>query len=170
MTAVASIYTGGRILASAGRNAWPQAVIKAIDETEGAFGAPVMVNDRELYLPVAASTSYLFCCYLNYEGYINNDGDLQYEWVVPSGMTLRFSSIGLNLSAGSQVKTTLKENTVYQLGTNGAGVLVAALMFGTLVTSTAAGTLQLSWTTYQDHFSATTIHAQSFLALWQVSP
>ena len=172
MTAVKSIYTGGRMLASAARNAWPQAVIKVIDETEGVLDAnpATLISDRELYLPVAASTTYLFCCYLDYEG--NNTGShggVEYEWVVPSAATLRYVTIGSAFGGSAQLHSTQVAGTRYQLDTP-TGSLMAAVMLGTLITSTLPGTLQLTWSTYEDVGSHSTIHAQSFLALWQVSP
>ena len=177
MTAVRSIYTGGRILASAARNAWPQAVIKGIDQSSatavGSFPT-TLDNDQELYLPVSASTSYLFCCYLDYEGDDDTrpNGGIDYAWIVPSGATMRFQSIGRTFGGGTTVKTTQTDTTKYQLGSTGSGNLMAALIFGTLVTGTAAGTLQFTWTTYEMTMfrPETIVHAQSFLALWQVSP
>jgi hypothetical protein len=172
MTAVKSIYTGGRMLASAARNAYPQAAIKAIDETEGVnLASPAtLISDRELYLPVAASTTYLFCCYLDYEG--NNSGGhggVEYLWAVPSGATLRYVTIGSAFGGGTQLHSTQVAGTRYQLDTP-TGSLMAAVMLGTLITSTLAGTVQLTWSTYQDVANHSTIHAQSFLALWQASP
>ena len=174
MTGSAGIVPGARILASAARNAYPAVVVKAIDETEGTSltASPPLVNDLELHLPVAAGTTYLFCCFLDYEGDSSGGGfgGVQYLWAVPSGATMRYTTLGAPFGGGTQVHATQQEKTQYQIGTNGAGVLFAALMLGTLVTSTASGTLQLTWNTYQDHLVNSTIHAQSFLALWQLSP
>ena len=174
MTAVASIYTGGRILASAGRNVWPQAVIKGIDQTDNSGTTPVLTADQELYLPVAASASYLLCCYLNYEGDDDTrpDGGINIKWSVPSGATMRFTSIGRTFGGGTTVKTTQTESAAFHLGSTGSGNLMAALMTGTLITSTAAGTLQLTWSAFEyvSFRPQTILHAQSFLALWQLSP
>ena len=172
MTAVKSIYTGGRILASAARNAYPQAVIKQIDETEGVLDASpaTLINDLELNMLVAASTTYLFCCYLDYQGNnTSSHGGVEYEWVVPSAATLRYVTLGSPFGGGTQLHSTQQDSTRYQLDTP-TGSLMAAVMLGTLITSTVAGTLQLTWSTYQDIGNHSTIHAQSFLALWQVSP
>ena len=172
MTAAAPIVAGARILASAGRNAYPQAVVKTIDETEGVLDASpaTLIADRELLLPVAASVTYLFACYLDYEGdNTGSHGGVEYLWAVPSGATLRYTAIGSAFGGGTQVHATQKDGTRYQLDTP-TGSLKAAVMFGTLVTSTLAGTVQLTWSTYQDVGGHSTIHAQSFLALWQLSP
>ena len=172
MTAAAPIVAGARILASAGRNAYPQAVVKTIDETEGVLDASpaTLVNDLELNLPVAASTTYLFSCYLYYTG--NNTGShggVEYEWVVPAGTLLRYSAIGSAFGGTVQVHATQQAGTRYQVDTP-TGSSMAEVMLGTLVTSTLAGTLQLTWSTYQDVGGHSTIHAQPFLALWQLSP
>jgi hypothetical protein len=163
----AAIVAGARILASAGRDALPQAVIKAVDEGRT---VTTLSADAELQLPVVASATYVFACYLDYEGTTAGGGDLKYEWIVPTGAALRYSSIGKDTSGTVQVHATQKDTTVYALETNGNGTLVAAVMAGTLVTAAASGTLQLEWALNFNGALTTTVHAQSFLALWQLAP
>lgn len=174
MTASAGIVPGARILASAARNAYPQAVVKAIDQSDPSPSEPTPGDDLELHLPVAASAVYAFCCYLGYDGDDDTrpNGGLNYQWAVPVGAAMRFTSIGRTFGGGSQVSKTQKESTAYQLGSTGAGIAMAALMAGTLVTSTTSGTLQLQWATWElgGLRPVTIVHAQSFLALWQLSP
>ena len=174
MTAASGIVAGARILASAGRDVYPQAAIKTVDQSDPFSQPPALAADQELHLAVAASSAYLFCCYLNYEGDDDTrpDGGIAYEWTVPSGATMRYTTIGRTFGGGSQVHTTQQEATSYHLGSTGSGTLMAALMTGTLVTGTASGTLQLTWSAFEwvNLRPETIVHAQSFVALWQLSP
>ena len=164
-----SIVTGARIVAAGLQGGAPQAVIKLVDQSQANSAA--LVNDNDLIAAIDVSSTYLFACYLNYEGAVSGGtGGLDYKWVVPAGATLRFSSIGITFIAGNQTATTQKENTTYSLGSpSGPGVLMAATMLGTLITSTTAGTLQLQWEQAVSTSTPTIVHAQSYLALWQIT-
>ena len=163
-----SIVTGARIVAAGLRGGYPQAVIKTVDESVS--GSTTLQNDDELFTGVAASSAYLFACYLDYEaGFSGGQGFLQYKWTVPTGATLRFSALGTTVLAAVQAATTQKETTAYTLNGSGAGTLLAASMIGTLVTSATAGILQLQWAQSISSGTATKVHAQSYLALWKIS-
>lgn len=162
-----SIVTGARIVAAGLRGGYPQAVIKTVDEP---VSNTTLQNDDELLLGVAASSSYLFACYLNYEaGFSAGQGFLQYEWTVPAAATLRFSAIGVTALSLIQSAVTQKEATSYTLNGSGAGVLLAATMAGTLVTAAAGGVLRLQWAQSSSSGTPTIVHAGSYLALWKIS-
>lgn len=160
-----SINAGSRILASVMQGAIPLAVIKAADES--VTSSTTLQNDDELLLSVAANASYLFFCYLDYEG--ASAGDLKISWSVPTSATLRFAQIGQTAASAATTSATGIESTAYSFGADAAATLNALLMHGTLLTSSTAGTLQLQWAQGTSSGTATKVHAQSFLALWRIS-
>lgn len=167
MTAVSSISAGARITASAVQGIAPLAVEKAADES--VTSSTTLQNDDALLVSVAASATYLFYCYLDYEGGTGGSSDLKFSWSVPTSATLRFSLIGTDASNNTLTATTKSESTSYTLRSAGAATLQAAVMIGTLVVSSTAGTLQLQWAQNTSSGTATKVHAQSFLALWRIS-
>lgn len=163
-----AIVTGARIVAAALRGGSPIAVIKPVDQS--VTSSTTLANDADLFTGVAASATYLFACYLNYEANTSaGQGFIQYKWNVPSGATMRFTAIGVTSLALVQSATTQQENTAYSLGAGGAGVLQAATMLGSLITAAASGVLQLQWAQVSSSGTATIVHAQSYLALWRIT-
>ena len=167
MTAIANINAGARITAAMMQGIAPLAVVKPSDES--VTSSTTLQNDNDLVVAVSANASYLFYCYLDYEGGTGGSSDLKFEWVVPSGATLRFSLIGTDASNATLIATTKSDTTAYTLRSAGAATLQAATMVGTLVTSSSSGNLQLEWAQNTSSGTATKVHAQSFLSLWQVS-
>jgi hypothetical protein len=165
MTAIGSLNAGARITASAMQGIAPLAVVKPTDQS--VTSSTTLVNDNALVVAVAASASYLFFCYLDYEG--ASAGDLKYEWTVPASATLRFGQIGQTTASAATVASTNSDSTVYAIGTDAAATLNAVTMIGSLVVSSTAGNLQLQWAQNASSATATIVHAQSFLALWRVT-
>jgi hypothetical protein len=151
MTALSAIYTGGRITAAAMRGITPAAVIKGLDQTAsgGAWH-----NDDALYLPVAASATYLFSSYIYYSQSVS----LNFQWLVPSGAALRFALVYRAGSGGNVIGG--KDSTTYLAISTGTAIT----MTGTLVMSVTAGSLQ-----FQFQNDTSLVKAQSFLALWRIS-
>lgn len=143
----------------------PLSAVKAADES--VTSSTTLQNDDALFVSVASNASYLFFCYLDYEG--ASAGDLKFSWSVPTSATMRFTIIGQTSAGSAQTAITGSESTSYAIGADAAATLNAVLMAGTLITSSSSGTLQLQWAQNSSSGTATKVHAQSFLALWQVS-
>ena len=167
MTVIANIAAGSRILASAMQGIAPLAVEKPTDQS--VTSSTTLVNDTALSAAVAASATYLFYCYLDYEGGTGGSSDLKFQWTVPASATLRFTLIGTDASNATVVSSTKSDTTSYTLRSAGAATLQAALMIGSLVVASTAGTLQLQWAQNTSSGTATKVHAQSFLSLWRIS-
>lgn len=167
--AVSSLITAGtRITAALIQSVAPLAVIKPSDETLN--NSSTMQNDNDLVLPVIANASYLFSCYLDYEG---QDGTMnaKWQWTVPASANLRYTAAYTNTSGTWTGGVTSNGSTVISARTSGAGTLYGASMTGSLVTAGSAGNLQLQWAqnTTTNNAPGVTVHAQSYLALWRIS-
>lgn len=162
------IVAGSRIVASVMASIAPLAVIKGADQS--VTSSTVMVNDSALVLPVVANAAYLFDCYLDYEGGASGSSDLQWVWAVPGGgAAMRYQPVGTTTSGGALTGQTLAGGDTQAVSSNGAGVLRGVSMNGTLVTGSAAGTLQLRWAQNTSSATPTIVHAQSYMALWRIS-
>jgi hypothetical protein len=165
VTALGNIYAGGRILAADVRGVAPLAVIKGSDQS--VTSNAVLQNDTALFLSVLANASYLFWCYLDFEG--ASGAGIQWQWAVPSGASLRYMPSYANISGTVTVGTTAADSTNLSSNGGGAAVLKGITMTGSLLTGSTAGTLQLEWAQGSSSSTPTIVHAQSFLALWQIS-
>jgi hypothetical protein len=136
----------------------------------GAQGYPntTLVKDTDLLLPVTANTSYIFESFIVYEGGLPGSADIQLEWTVPSGSTLRYANIGMNASGGTTGSFTFVQSSVITGQTDGIGNLRAMTMIGSLVVGNSGGNLQLWAAKNSTSSNDTTIHEQSFVALQEV--
>lgn len=158
---------GGRILASQVDQLLGASVIKGADES---WATTSLHADSALVLAVAANASYLFECYLNYEGATRTNGDIKWTWAVPANASLRYQGVFSDTSATQETGLTYTDSSVVSAGTSGAGTLRGAMMTGSFVTSSTAGSLQFRWAENTlNSGTATIVHEQSYLALWRVS-
>lgn len=158
------VWVPGQILAANDINQWmvPNAVIKAADQS--VTSSTTLVNDTALVLPVLANASYIWSCFLDYEGGAASSSDLIWEWAVPAGAVMRYCATFINnsgnLAQGVEINTA---TTIAQ--SNGAGNLRAVIMQGSLVMSTTAGSMQLQWAQHVSSATATIVHYQSNLTM-----
>lgn len=164
MTAIGSINAGARILASAMQGIAPQAVIKGADQT--LFSSTTLQNDSALLTTLIANASYLFACYLDFEG--ASGAGLKWGWTVPSGCTMRYLAAYLNTSAAVTLAGETQASTP-AADTTGSGNLQGLLMIGSVLAGSAGGTLQLQWAQNSSNAANNIVHAQSFLSLWRIS-
>jgi hypothetical protein len=167
MVALGLIAAGGRITADEIQQVAPLAVIKGSDES--VTSSTTLQNDNELFVSVDANASYIFACYLNYEGGTTGSGDLKWLWALPAGATMRYAAPHINASSTTILDTTYTEAITVISRTNTAGTLLGVTMEGVLVTSSTAGTMQLTWAENTSDSTPTIIHAGSSLALWRIS-
>ena len=160
------IVAGSRIVASVMQQIAPQAVIKGADQSLASN--TTLQNDNALFLPVVANASYLFECYLDYEGGTQGSSDLKWTFAVPAGGTLRYQPVYFNTSGVVQASTSTGSG-INTAGTNGAGTLRGVTMTGSLIMGSLAGTLQLQWAQFTSNATPTIVHAQPLLSLWRVT-
>jgi hypothetical protein len=166
MANAALIVAGSRIVASEIQSVAPLAVIKGADED--VTSSVALQNDNELFVEVDANATYLFDCYLDYEGASGSPFGIQWQWTTPSGATLRYQGT-YNNTGGSPILASHKGSDNLSAGAGGAGTLEGISMNGSLIMSSTAGTLQLQWAQASSSSTPTIVHAQSYLALWRVT-
>ena len=76
-----NILAGQRITAALLNSMQPQTVIKPTDQS--VTSSTTVVNDNDLVSAVLASATYIFTCYLDYEGGTTGSSDLKWVWSVP---------------------------------------------------------------------------------------
>lgn len=170
MTALGDILAGARIIADDVAGVAPNAVIKQADQD--VLNSATLQNDDALFVSLPANTAWLFWSYLNYEGAATGTGDLKIEWTAPSGATVRFAAYGPATSGVSTLASLggHMQGVSYSFGTNGSGSLLALTMLGSVLVGSTPGALQLEWAqSTANNSTATIVHAQSHLALWQVA-
>jgi hypothetical protein len=167
MTAPGNIAAGGRILAADIRSVAPLAVIKGADET--VTSSTTLQNDDALVLPVVANGTYIFWCYLDYEGGTQGSSDIKWQWAVPASATLRYWAGYIGTTGTLHGSATITGGTSVSAGTGGTSVLMGAFMKGTLIVSSTAGNIQLEWAQNTSSGTGTIVHAQSELTLWRIT-
>lgn len=156
------IQAGQRITAALLTSLGLQTVIKGADQ---AYPNTTLTADNALSQSLVANATYLFACYLNYEGGTLGNSDLKWGWGVPSGTTMRYTVLNRTTAGAADDGLTQTESSVPTAGTAGAGNLRGVLMLGSIVAGSTAGTLQLKCAQNTSNVTATTVHAQSLLAL-----
>jgi hypothetical protein len=126
-----------------------------------------LTADPDLSLAVAASATYVFEGYLDYEGGTEGASDLQIE--MHSVGTLRFQLWGSNTSLATIIGQTFQGSASIALGSNGASNLRGASMKGTVINASGAGTLFLSWAQNSSNSTATILHAGSWISLRRIA-
>lgn len=162
-----SILAGQRITASVLTSMLPLTVVKAADQS--VTSSTTLVNDTALVLPVAANATYLFDCYLDYEGGPQGSSDLKWTWVIVAGAFLRYAAPHITTAGAASAGSTYSGATTVTAGSGGAGTLMGVEMHGTLVVDVTAGTIQLQWAQNTSNGTATIVHAQSSLSLTRTS-
>jgi hypothetical protein len=164
-------WSVGQVLSASDVNQWfvPVAAIKTADQS--VTSSTTFVNDSELVVPLAATGTYQFQCYLNYEG-ANGGGTgagcLKWKWIVPAGTTLRYQSIFQGTGTTAVVHLTNIAGDIPNANSLGAGTLMAASMVGSVVVSSTSGTMQLQWAQVTSNATSTIMHPQSCLILRRI--
>jgi hypothetical protein len=164
MTALNKIVAGSRILASEIQAVAPLAAVKGTDQS--VTSSTVLVNDNTLFVPVLASVTYFLILQVIYEGGTQGSSDLKFAWTAPSGAAMSVQQSSITTAGGSTIGFVrgLSGSTA---GTSGAGNKWGLQLTGTFSTSSTAGTLQFQWAQNTSNGTATIVHAQSALCLWQ---
>jgi hypothetical protein len=163
------IWVVGQVLSASDVDNWlvPSAAVKTADQS--VTSSTVLVNDTELSLPLAASVTYLFQCYIDYEGGTGGASDIQWLWSLPAGSFMRYTNPHRNLAGTPVAGDTSTGTATDAASTGGAGVLRALQMMGSIVCGVTAGTLQFRWAQNTSSATSTIVHAQSCVMLQRVT-
>jgi mannose/fructose/N-acetylgalactosamine-specific phosphotransferase system component IID len=162
-----AVAAGQRITAALLDQIIPLQVIKPADQS--LTSNTTLQNDTDLTLPVVAGATYIFICYLDFEGGASGSSDLKLQWSVPSGAALRYACPHINAGGSNVLQNTNTATTNVTLQTNGAATLLGVMMTGTLVMSSTPGNITLQWAQNTSSGTATIVHAQSMLLLIECS-
>lgn len=156
-------WSSGQVLNASDVNSWlvPLLVVKPGDTSRSS--TTTLTADPDLTFAVAASATYQWECYLDYEGGVQGNSDLKLQWSVPASATMRFGSQYVSSAGATRVFDTSTQASTVTPGSNGAGVLQGIHMQGSVVTSSTAGSVTLTWAQNTSSGTATIVHAQSFL-------
>jgi hypothetical protein len=132
------------------------------------YSNTTLTKDTDLWLDVVANTNYLFEAFLIYDGGLSGSSDIQVQWTVPSGATLRWTNIGTNASGGTTGSFCFVQSDIVTGQTSGIGQLRAMTITGSLAMGSSDGVLQLWAAKNSSSTNDTTIHMQSYVALQEV--
>lgn len=138
-------------------------IVKTSDQS--VTSSTVLVSDTQLQLPVLANASYIFGCYVDYEGAAIGTGDLKHQWAQPATSAIRFTQTYISTAGALGGGVTQLGGDVLTAGTAGAGVLRALVMDGSLVNGATPGNVVFTWAQNTSSATATIVHAQSYLWL-----
>ncbi|GAA3374745.1 hypothetical protein [Streptomyces racemochromogenes] len=168
------ISAGQRITAGLLTSMLPAPIVKPSDQS--VTSSTTNINDTALLSPVAANASYIVTGVLLYSA--RTDTDVKIGWTGPSGSTFDWiahgqSQDGTGGLAGSGVVVDRQSigNTSFPLGGFGAenSTFMTAPLWGRLVTSSTAGTLQLNWAQRVSNATASIMRAGSWILLTRVA-
>jgi hypothetical protein len=145
-------------------NTWfvPRVATKPVDQSNA---TTTMVNDNDLIVAADANATYLFDCYVSYEGGSGGSSDFKWVWTVPSGASLRYHPVYQRaLDNASVGGLGFAGATVVSARTQGSGNLCGASMKGVLTTGSSAGSIQLQWAAFNAAVN-TIVHDHSYLSL-----
>lgn len=139
----------------------PRIAYKSSDEIVN--NSAVFQNDEELLMSLAASARFRFFCRLLYNS--GTTPDLKFQWTYPSGTTMLYTGLCTVAGAFNQFQFTEAAGG----SIDGVAANTAALLFGTITTSSTPGTLTLQWAQNTANASDTTLRAGSFLEVVRIS-
>lgn len=142
--------------------------------SEAVTSSTTLQNDDALFVSVAASATYRMDLLLLHDSDATAAADIKVGWTGPAGATMHWGVVGANTAStssttvpNSNMQTALITETASFGGGDSTGT--TALVAGTLVTSTTAGTLQLQWAQETSNAVATNVRAGSHLVLTRIA-
>lgn len=164
-------WTSGQVLTASDVNTWfvPIAAVKTANES--VTSSTTLQNDDDLFISVAANSTYMVLCIIYCDG--ASTGDIKINFTAPAGATLTGVVHGLILSAAganddqiANIELTGSKSFGLQ---GGAGVQRPLSMQGTLVIGGTAGTFRLQWAQDTSDVTATRVMAGSHLVLFRIA-
>ncbi|MGH3743723.1 MAG: hypothetical protein ACRDTP_02555 [Mycobacteriales bacterium] len=167
MTAAGQINAGSRLTAAMVRGVAPLSAYK--NASEAGTNVTTLHSDNALFIPLLADAVYDFELVLGYEGGSLGSSDLKIGWALPGGATMGYTAYGNTTSGNATDGPWYTASSTPAFGTNGTSTPIGLVASGTIVTSSAAGTMQLRWAKNSTSVSTlTTVLAGSVLLAWQV--
>jgi len=165
------IWTTGQVLTSSDVNVWLANILFARKTAnESVTSSTAMQNDDELFVSVAANSSYEVSSYIRYDG--ATAGDMDFQFTGPAGAVFSAGISRLLSTAAAvsdDVTDTLEDLSVAAAaGCLGAGVPTAVMVQGILIVGGTAGTFRLQWTQHASSVTATRVLTRSYLVLRRV--
>jgi hypothetical protein len=164
-------WTVGQVMAANDVNQWLVPLVGYKTSDQSVTSSTVKVNDTGLVVTAAANCTYLFQCYLDYEGGTGGSSDMSLQIAVPASATLRIQSVFARGADGLPNNLINTTGALVSIGfrTQGAGVLCGASMVGTLVTLGTSGSVVAQWAQGTSSGTSTIIHAGSVMWLQRIS-
>lgn len=144
------------------------AVIKTADES--VTSSTTLQNDDHLVAALSANATYIVDGYLMVFGSTPSTGDLKFDFTIPSGATMKYTSFGVVASspATSYEATVNPNSTARVVGTNGSTDMGCNIRAYITVSSTS-GNVQLRWAQNASNGTATGLRAGSHLRFTRVA-
>ncbi|MFJ8163808.1 hypothetical protein ACIRBY_23175 [Streptomyces sp. NPDC096136] len=168
------ISAGQRITAGLLTSMLPAPVVKPADELR--TSTTTNSGDAHLLVPAAANATYLVTGMLLYSA--RTDTDIKIGWTGPAGSSMDWiahsqsqDGTGGIAAAGVVVDKQSIGATSFPLGGFGAEntTIMTAPLWGRLVTSATAGTLQLNWAQRVTNATSSIMRAGSWILLTRVA-
>lgn len=154
----------GSVLSALLTEVRPVVAYKSADETIISNGT--LQNDDALAIALVANAQYDFELRANYNS--GTTPDFVFGWTFPSGMTM-FADLFAVINAGTGLHTLTQILQTAQPNLEGSGADRSLHIFGKLITSTTAGTLQWQWAQLLSTASNTIVRAGSYLTARRTS-
>lgn len=136
------------------------------EATETVNNSATLQNDDDLFVAVTASAVYNLDGRLLYNG--NSTADFKIGWTFPTGLTMSYTILGVYVATPTVFSTSDFIQTSNP-ALEGAGADRTAIMWGRVIVSSTAGTLQLQWAQNTANASNTTLLAGSYIRLTQIA-
>ena len=161
-------WTVGQVLASSDVNNWFVPLVACKTTNTPRNTTTTVTADPELVLPVAASVTYQFQAFLEYDGpNVVNQG-IKFNWAVPAGATLRYQ---VNyIGVGGSPNNDYRDGTTTVTGESLGGlVFMTASLNGTLLMSSTSGSMAMQWAQNISAAANVTLYAQSYIMLRRIA-
>ena len=142
---VTNAFTDGAIGCTMSARGDPITIVRKAANGAAVNNSTTLINDPELFIPLAASETVSFEAMLRYLG--DATADIKITFTAPSGATIRWqpeSSVYVGPTDAVSVKTgDVIQGTTLAFGTNSGTRIIKVV--GHIVMSTTSGKLQLQW-------------------------
>ena len=128
-----------------------------------------LASDSALLVPLEASAKYDVELKLYYTGGTTGSSDLKFAWTVPSGTTITGSALAISNPLGVALLYYTQATASVFSASNGTGNPFGIRVWGTVVTSSTTGNLQLTWAQNTSSATATTVKAGSLLTARRIA-
>lgn len=158
----------GQVLAASDVNSWFVDLVAIKGSDQSVTSSTALVGDLALFVPLAASCTYVINMMVNYEGGTQGASDIQWTFVPPTGSTFHYQGRYLDTGGTAQLPY-LTGTSVNHAGTNGAGVIRSLGITGLIQVSTTAANLSFDFAQNTSNGTSTIVHAASWMTARRVS-